>query len=199
MKRNSLAMGLVTIAAVAGMMFFCVECAMASPRLQGVVFSVDQAGPQQIQVGTADAQISAESRNLTQITAEWKLAPDGTLQRSLDAGTTWEMVPVANAVFHAVAAIGSEVWVGGSMGALYHSSDGGAHWMRVVPVAENQGLSEDIIAMDFSNALEGELVTSGRKMWTTTDAGEHWKESPIPESRKRQTRTRHRLSAQNPR
>ena len=61
----------------------------------------------------------------------------GALQRSFDSGKTWQTIPVAgNVVFRALAANDSDIWVGGAAGALYHSSDAGEHWVRIMPVAD---------------------------------------------------------------
>ncbi len=54
--------------------------------------------------------------------------------------------PAATPIFRAVAAMGAEVWAGGSAGALYHSSDGGNHWARVVPSAAGEILTGDVVA-----------------------------------------------------
>jgi hypothetical protein len=91
----------------------------------------------------------------------WTISSTGTLQRSFDAGETWQDVspnaggigggllakkatnigtsseklrkekPQSAPVFRAVTAIGPEVWVGGSDATLYHSSDSGAGWEQV--------------------------------------------------------------------
>jgi len=77
-------------------------------------------------------------------------------------------------LFRAVAAIGNEVWAGGTAGRLYHSSDAGSHWMQVVPSSGNVALSGDIVTLDFSDAQHGRVMTSTREIWLTTDAGQTW-------------------------
>ncbi len=105
----------------------------------------------------------------------WTLTSDGTLQRSLDLGRTWERITVAaGASLRALAANGLDIWVGGTAGALYHSADAGHHWMQVRPVCNGQQLTADIIGVEFPDAQNGRLNTSSGEVWTTTDAGSSW-------------------------
>lgn len=105
----------------------------------------------------------------------WTLTSDGTLQRSLDSGATWEAVSVpSQATLRALAADGLDIWVGGSNGALYHSSDAGQHWMQVRPIANGELLSADIIGVEFTDLQHGTLTTSAKETWTTSDAGQTW-------------------------
>jgi photosystem II stability/assembly factor-like uncharacterized protein len=105
----------------------------------------------------------------------WTLSSDGSLQRSLDAGETWQAISVpGNVTFRALAAVGTEIWVGGAKGAFYHSSDAGEHWMQVKPVADGKPLTADIIGVEFTDARHGKLTTTASETWTTTDAGQTW-------------------------
>jgi hypothetical protein len=110
------------------------------------------------------------------IPARWTISADGSaLLRSTDEGQTWNAVPVAsNIVFRVVAALDPEVWVGGKAGALYHSSDLGAHWTQIKPTANGAALTADIVGIDFSDAQHGKLTTSEGKIWTTSDGGASW-------------------------
>jgi hypothetical protein len=133
----------------------------------------------------------------------WSLNPAGRLQRSFDQGKTWLPVDVnANPAlyaavvaetsrakakdaekarkapvvltFRALAVAGSDVWVGGSGGALYHSVDAGGHWTRVVPATSGTVLTNDIVSLEFSDPQHGKLSTSAGEAWTTADAGQTW-------------------------
>jgi hypothetical protein len=133
----------------------------------------------------------------------WAVNAAGALQRSFDKGTSWQTVDVnasgtglevttktsrAKAkdagkalkrdttalTFRAVYAAGSEVWAGGSAGALYHSQDAGNHWSRVTPASDGTGLTGDILALEFADPQHGRLSTSTSEVWTTTDAGQTW-------------------------
>ena len=77
-------------------------------------------------------------------------------------------------VFRAVTAAGMEVWAGGSAGALYHSIDGGAHWMRVVPSSTGGTLTGDIVSVQFPDATHGTIGTSTAEVWITADNGQTW-------------------------
>jgi hypothetical protein len=77
-------------------------------------------------------------------------------------------------IFRAVAAIGAEVWAGGSSAALYHSLDAGGHWIRVLPSSGGATLTGDIVAVQFSDTQHGEVTTSTTEVWLTSDDGQTW-------------------------
>ena len=105
----------------------------------------------------------------------WTLSSDGTLQRSLDSGRTWQTIPVSSrTIFRALYAAGFDIWVGGAAGSLFHSSDAGQHWTQVRPVVNGQALTDDIIGVEFRDALHGKLTSSIQETWITSDAGQTW-------------------------
>jgi hypothetical protein len=105
----------------------------------------------------------------------WTLTSDGTLERSLDMGRSWEPITIAlEASLHALAANGLDIWVGGTAGALYHSDDAGEHWTKVQPIANGQPLIADIIGVEFTDFEHGRLNTASGEVWTTDDAGLTW-------------------------
>jgi hypothetical protein len=115
------------------------------------------------------------SSTLNGATPKWTLSPDGALQRSYDSGRTWETIQVAShVVVRALAANGSDIWVGGASGALYHSSDAGQHWIQVQPVADGKALTADIVGVEFDDIQHGRLITGARDTWTTSDGGASW-------------------------
>ena len=77
-------------------------------------------------------------------------------------------------VFRAVAANGMEVWAGGSSGQLYHSTDSGNHWSKVVPSAGGAILTGDVVTLDFADAQHGKVSTSTSEVWVTSDDGLTW-------------------------
>lgn len=77
-------------------------------------------------------------------------------------------------LFRAVTAIGSDVWAGGSSGALYHSFDAGNHWNRVMPAFAGSTLTGDIVGIEFSDAQHGRVTTSTGEVWITSDNGLTW-------------------------
>lgn len=124
----------------------------------------------------ATAAITNGSRLVRDVNAaQWTLSGEGIPQRSFDSGKTWEKVPVDHhKAFRALSAQGMDVWVGGLAGVLYHSSDVGLHWTRIIPVAENSTLTADILTIDFRDPLHGQLTTANQESWTTADAGKTW-------------------------
>jgi len=80
----------------------------------------------------------------------------------------------ASLIFQTLAGAGSDVWVGGSGGALYHSADSGSHWTRVVPAASGTVLTGDIVSLEFPEPQHGKLSTSTAEVWTTGDSGQTW-------------------------
>jgi photosystem II stability/assembly factor-like uncharacterized protein len=77
-------------------------------------------------------------------------------------------------LFRAVAANGPDVWAGGSEANLYHSTDSGDHWVKVVPSWRGVELSGDILSLQFADAMHGRIVTSTAEIWTTPDDGQTW-------------------------
>jgi hypothetical protein len=80
--------------------------------------------------GTDAMPASELAGSRARVSPRWTLTSDGTLQRSLDGGITWESVAVApQGRWRVLAANGLDIWVGGANGALFHSSDAGQHWI----------------------------------------------------------------------
>jgi hypothetical protein len=103
----------------------------------------------------------------------WTLS-DGQLRRSSDAGKSWEEIPVGqNATFRALSVMGEQLWVGGKEGTLYHSPDNGAHWVRVLPSAGDESLTEDIVRLEFADADHGKVITPHSE-WRTNNCGATW-------------------------
>jgi hypothetical protein len=103
----------------------------------------------------------------------WTLS-DGHLRRSSDAGKSWEEIPVGqNATFRALSVMGEQLWVGGKEGTLYHSSDNGARWVRVLPSAGDESLTEDIVRVEFADADHGKVITPHSE-WRTDNCGATW-------------------------
>jgi len=109
------------------------------------------------------------------LTADWSISASGKVQRSRDGRKSWEELDVdKNVVFRVVFAVGPDVWLGGSKGALYHSTDGGQHWTRVNITTGSTTVADDIIHIEFKDTQHGTVGTAAGDSWTTTDAGQHW-------------------------
>lgn len=154
----------------------------AAPQAQGLSRNGNAMGAMAARKagGAATGGYDARLRTAANlVTPRWTLSSDGgLLMRSLDAGNTWQTVPVAAAVvLRALAAFGAEIWVGGEAGALYHSSDAGQHWAQVKPAANGKALHSDIFRIEFSDAQHGKLTTTHGEVWTTADAGHSWQQN----------------------
>jgi hypothetical protein len=153
-------------------------------------------------VAPKDAVTATGVAKMPLASPRWSIGADGALLRSFDAGQTWVYVNVnseptasrsksarsestyennkskvkaqLNMVFRAVAADGSEVWAGGSAAMLYHSSDSGSHWTRVLPSSSGVTLTGDITRIEFSDAQQVRVVTSAGEVWITADNGHSW-------------------------
>lgn len=117
----------------------------------------------------------AEGKKKLAPPTRWMLSKGGDLLRSTDAGKNWQAVPFAgNATLRAIAVIGPNVWVAGQGGALYYSPDDGNQWQSLTPSANGAALTEDITALNFSDAQNGSLNTASGQTWTTSDGGRSW-------------------------
>jgi len=109
--------------------------------------------------------------------ALWSVASDGQVRRSTDGGKTFEQIPVAHAIkFRAIAALGNDVWTGGAGGALFHSVDGGASWIRVA--FNFGGNSETITGIQLRDPQHLTVTTASGSQWASEDGGQHWQKQP---------------------
>jgi hypothetical protein len=130
-----------------------------------------------VEVSAAAVSVASSAPIPANLAPRWTLSSDGTLQRSIDSGRSWETIPVSNkTTFRALAANGLDIWVGGSGGALFHSSDAGQRWTQVRPVANGEALTDDIIGVEFTDSLHGKLTSANEETWITADAGQTWQQ-----------------------
>jgi hypothetical protein len=109
-------------------------------------------------------------------TLKWRLSHEGVLQRSGDSGQTWQTVSVrSGTTFRALSAVGPNIWVGGRAGALYCSVDSGQTWVKFEPAAGGKKLDQDIVQVDFADALSGTVSAANGEIWTTSDGGRNWR------------------------
>ncbi len=110
------------------------------------------------------------------VAPHWRLSTEGALERSTDAGRTWQLVRVAATptILRSFSALGRDIWAGGTGGALYHSADNGRTWARVTVKAGDAVLDSDIVRVEFTDAQHGALMTVSGETWTTSDAGLTW-------------------------
>ncbi len=106
----------------------------------------------------------------------WRISSQGGLERSTDAGQTWRLVRVGDTatMLRSFSAVGSDLWAGGSGGALYHSADKGRAWARVTVRAGDEVLQADIARVEFTDARRGAVTTVTGETWVTEDGGATW-------------------------
>jgi hypothetical protein len=121
--------------------------------------------------------VAASARLLWSINASPDTAGNlrGVVERSNDAGLSWEVVPLSErASFRSVATFGPDVWAGGSAGTLFHSADAGAHWTEIKIADENGGISGDIVGINARGPNRVTVTTASGEVWTSVDNGKHW-------------------------
>ncbi|MBV9304238.1 MAG: zf-HC2 domain-containing protein [Acidobacteriaceae bacterium] len=122
----------------------------------------------------------AASHTLWSINASPALASNarGTVQRSTDGGKTWDIVPISDDIdFRAISAMGSDVWAGGSGGVLFHSSDGGMHWIPVQVTQNAASITGTVVSIETRRWPIIQVTTSTGETWTSTDGGHNWTRS----------------------
>jgi hypothetical protein len=105
--------------------------------------------------------------------AQWSLN-QGKLQRSVDAGATWQIALQLEHPLLSFGTRGSDVWVGGQNGTLFHSADSGTTWTMVQPSTNAGALAADVIAIEIRGPADLSLSTSNNESWTTSDGGKSW-------------------------
>ena len=102
---------------------------------------------------------------------QWRIVKPGSVQRSNDAGATWQtQADGVNAVFTSGAAPSDSVcWLVGKSGVVLQSTDGRS-WHRV-PFPQ----AVDLIAVVATDATTATVTTAGGRTFTTTDGGRTWK------------------------
>ena len=150
--------------------------------------AVSESNPDVVYVGTGEYDIRG---NVSHGTGMFK---------STDAGKKWSAAGLAtsrqiarvridprdpNVVY---AAVLGHVWVPDSARGVYKTTDGGAHWRRILFRNDSTGATELVIDPANPNVLYAALWQAGRTPWTlvsggagsgifkSTDAGEHWTE-----------------------
>src|SRR5664280_783253 len=105
---------------------------------------------------------------------QWRIGPDGHLERSMAAGQWTRVLDEQPTTFHAVAVMGNDVWAGGNGGALFHSSDGGEHWSEVSLAANSNVETGAIVSIRFDDPQHGVVACDSGTRWATADGGVTW-------------------------
>jgi photosystem II stability/assembly factor-like uncharacterized protein len=136
----------------------------------------DSRAADELATGKAGTAVEAERTKLSLAAAKtispWRIA-SGRLQHFDSTRTAWDEVSVGStARLSIVAALGSEVWVGGTDGSMFYSNDQGAHW---IPTSTG-GWSRDatITALTPTAVRSLEVHLSNGERWRTADGGASW-------------------------
>ncbi|MGA1999746.1 MAG: YCF48-related protein [Terriglobales bacterium] len=132
------------------------------------------AGP--IPADSAAVTVAPTMKAALAIAPHWRLSSEGALERSTDAGRSWQFVRVSAPppTLRSFSTVGRDIWAGGAGGALYHSADNGRTWARVTVKAGDAVLDSDIVRVEFTDTQHGALMTVAGETWTTGDAGLAW-------------------------
>lgn len=149
------------------------ESAQVSSQNEAVsVESAEKDADQRVRKAAPAAGFDELRLSTASATTRW-IIHEGRVQRSTDSGRTWkDATPAPRIQFRALARVGPDVWAGGEGGALYHSSDSGAHWTRIALPAELASATLDRV--EFTDAAHGTLTTSAGQTWASSDAGATW-------------------------
>ena len=140
------------------------EVHFAAPQAASAAKQVSAAG-----LSSDETAFALNKDKKTAFPLSWSLSPNGDVQRSLDSGRTWQSLAVVGSPFHAITAVGNDIWVGGNAGALYHSADAGQSWTKIPSVS-----TDDVTHIEFSDAQNGLLKTANGQVWSTSDGGRSW-------------------------
>jgi photosystem II stability/assembly factor-like uncharacterized protein len=100
----------------------------------------------------------------------------GAVMKTTDKGNTWAFQDVEGDNFTAMDIHSDQIWMCGSNGGIYHTTDGGAHWDRLRNgnnLAQPRYWLRSILFKDQNN---GWAVGDEGKVIYTNDGGWHWLE-----------------------
>jgi photosystem II stability/assembly factor-like uncharacterized protein len=160
---NKILQRTVTLIAIA---FFCVSCS----HIQSLASSPWAT----MQLPTkSNLQDLAFTKDLNH---GWVVGSDASILETRDAGKTWE--PRALDLdsdkyrFTSIDFSGDEGWIVGTPSILLHTNDTGKTWERIALSSKLPGTPTLITAVGNKSA---EMTTDIGAIYTTTDAGKHWK------------------------
>ena len=119
------------------------------------------------------AKLAAPSSPTRARNVTWMIAA-GVLQRSMDSGQSWQPALHADHPLLCYASHDQDVWVGGSVGTLFHSVDGGVTWLPVQPSIKSQPLTSDITRIDVRAPAEVVISAGDHEIWSSADNGKTW-------------------------
>jgi hypothetical protein len=105
---------------------------------------------------------------------QWRIR-GGKLQRSSDAGKTWQEMAIAPGItLHAFWTEADNVWAGGTSGALFHITEQGKRSDRIPIKVGDREITETVVAVTFTDQLHGTIMLEGGQILQTADSGRTW-------------------------
>jgi len=103
-------------------------------------------------------------------TALWRFGPSGLIERSLDAGQSWQLQAsqVTTELLAGSAPADTVCWIVGRAGTILRTTDG-EHWEKVSSPAE-----KDWISIAARSALAATITSRDSHRYSTTDGGRTW-------------------------
>lgn len=102
----------------------------------------------------------------------WRFGPAGSIERSTDAGATWQRQSSGIAADLLAGSAPSETtcWAVGLTGMILRTTDGGSTWQQL-----GSPSSLDLVAIEARDATTATVTTAEGKRYSTADAGRTWR------------------------
>lgn len=102
----------------------------------------------------------------------WRFGPAGAIERSADAGATWQRQSsgITADLLAGAAPSGAICWAVGRAGMILRTTDGGNTWQQL-----GSPSSLDLVAIEARDAATATVTTSEGKRYGTSDAGRTWR------------------------
>lgn len=118
---------------------------------------------------------------LTRRRTLWSLdsKQSGVVRVSDDGGISWNNVTLnTSATLLSLAVSGSNVWVGGDQGALFHSTDNGAHFTHIIVSDGVTELKDSITAIEVPSNARNIRIKTPSGIWLSVNEGQTWQKQP---------------------
>jgi photosystem II stability/assembly factor-like uncharacterized protein len=100
----------------------------------------------------------------------------GFVEKTTDGAKTWTFENVVNDNFIGIDVHGNELWMCGTNGGIYHSSDGGGNWVRYRNGNDITLPRYHLQSIVFKDSQNGWAVGEGGLLIHSDDGGRHWAE-----------------------
>jgi len=98
----------------------------------------------------------------------------GTMLKTNDGGQTWNALNISGEDFTGIDIHGSEIWVCGYNGSVYHSGNAGNSWQKERNGNDITQISYRLLDIVFKDSQNGWAVGEDGVVIQTVDGGQHW-------------------------